>query len=133
MLDARVRTLNAELGTWNPEPLKRLAPCRPTPQFMAMPVIERMVSVQFRHQVHFTQEVFSPENPTLRQVMDPDEAGSRRALVVVDEAIVQARPQFVGEIENWFRTNAPALQLVCPPVVMIGGEAVKNAYFRVSE
>jgi 3-dehydroquinate synthase len=100
---------------------------------MAMPVIERTVSVQFRHQVHFTHDVFSPGNATLGEVMAGADPGTCRALVVVDEAIVQARPTFVREIEDWFRGHSPALALVCPPVVMIGGEPVKNAYFRVSE
>ncbi len=39
-----------------------------------MPVIERTIQVSFRHQVHFTENVFAPDNPLLKQVLCADPA-----------------------------------------------------------
>jgi len=99
-----------------------------------MPLIERDIVVRWRHQVHFTEDVFSPENPVLRQVLaGAPGAGPAPALVVADEALAEARPDLLLSITRYFAAHAPAIQLVCPPVSIVGGEAVKNAYFRVSE
>ena len=110
---------------------------RPTPTIEPMPTLERTIEARWRHQVHFTHDVFSPDNALLADVLAdgrPVPFGRRaKALVVVDEALAQATPGLVARIEAWFAARADATQLVCPPVLIIGGEPVKNAYFRVSE
>lgn len=99
-----------------------------------MPVIERDIVVRWRHQVHFTEDVFAPSNLVLREVLSGDRPGRpATALVVVDESLVLTRPDFLSSISGYFYAHAPAILLACPPVSMVGGEAVKNAYFRVSE
>lgn len=100
-----------------------------------MPVLERTIEVRWRHQVHFTNEVFHAGNPVLADVLRDTGAASRSAkvLVIVDEALAQSRPAIIADIEQYFSSRSEVACLVCPPVIMIGGEAVKNAYFRVSE
>lgn len=102
-----------------------------------MSSIERTITVQWRHQVHFTEAVFAPSNPLLAGLL----IGSRpapfgrlaKALVVVDEALAEGQPNLARDIETYFALRPDRLQLVVAPVLMVGGEAVKNAYFRVSE
>lgn len=103
-----------------------------------MACIERTIQVTWRHQVFFTQGVFSVENDVLRGVLLQSYAGSAlprvpKVLVVVDEALAAATPKLLRQIEAYFAQERCSAKLVCPPVVMIGGESVKNAYFRVSE
>jgi 3-dehydroquinate synthase len=102
-----------------------------------MHIIERTVTVHWRHQVHFTEGVFREENPVLLDVLVAGARGplTRRAkvLAVVDEALAQADSGLIDRIAGYFTAHSASLELVCPPVAMIGGEAVKNAYFRVSE
>ena len=99
-----------------------------------MPVVERQIQVSFRHQVHFTRGVFDPANPLLRTVLANDETGpSRRALLVLDESLAQARPELPHGIQAYFASTSDIVNLVCPPLVMEGGERVKNSYFHVSE
>ncbi len=102
-----------------------------------MPSLEQTIEVRWRHQVHFSHRVFALDNPLLRDVLAdsaPAPFGRQaKALVILDESVASANPSLVADLENYFRAHAPALKLVAPPVMMIGGEAVKNAYFRVSE
>lgn len=102
-----------------------------------MASIEQTIEVRWRHQVHFTHGVFALENPLLRSVLHETTrdgfSRSSKALVIVDESVALANPSLTSDVEAYFRHHAPALQLVAAPVLMIGGEAVKNAYFRVSE
>lgn len=101
---------------------------------MTMPVIERMIQVNFRHRVYFTENVFDPANPMLREVLA--EIGGRpvrKALVVVDESLARARTSLTGEIEGYFASASGSLTLVNAPLVVEGGERTKNSYFHVSE
>jgi 3-dehydroquinate synthase len=102
-----------------------------------MPTIERTIAVQWRHQVHFTEDVFAAANPLLRDVLAdgrPAPFGRvAKVLMIMDEALAVANPGLAGQVEAYFREHDDTLNLVCAPVLMVGGEAVKNAYFRVSE
>jgi 3-dehydroquinate synthase len=101
---------------------------------MRMSRIERTITVQYRHQVHFTEGVFEPENTLLRDVMvDGSQRRRHKVLVVLDEALATGQPGLARSIEIYFAAFAKELRLVCPPVVMEGGERTKNSYFHVSE
>src|SRR2546428_267042 len=99
-----------------------------------MSVIERAVQVGFRHRVFFTRRVFDPANPLLKDVLA---GGANRdphnALVVLDESLAQAQMDLERTIGNYFAAFAESLRLVCPPLVIEGGERTKNSYFHVSE
>ena len=98
------------------------------------PRIERDVTVSWRHRVLFTQNIFDAENTVLRDTLEDDPAGGpRKVLLVLDEALTQARPTLAREIEIYFKTHSDALNLACAPLVMEGGERTKNSYFHVSE
>lgn len=98
------------------------------------PVIEREITVTWRHQVHFTRHVFAPENPLLHDVLcDCDDRRPHKAMIVVDESLADADPGLLDAIESYFAHWPEDLHLVCPPIVMEGGERVKNSYFHVSE
>ena len=99
-----------------------------------MSLIERTISVAWTHQVHFTDEVFAPGNDLLCEIICrcPD-ARPHKVLVVVDESFAQADRTLVPAMETWFAARTTDLALVCPPIVMEGGERVKNSYFHVSE
>ena len=98
-----------------------------------MSVIQRTIQVGFQLRVFFTQNVFAPANPILKNVLLDDDGCSRRVLVVLDESLAQARPALSAQIEAFFATAAPRLELVCPPVVIEGGERAKNSGFYIAE
>jgi 3-dehydroquinate synthase len=99
-----------------------------------MSSIERAITVSWRHQVHFTEGVFAPANNTLGDVLcDCPDARPHKVLVVVDESLARADQSLVPSLEAWFARRKADLNLVCPPVIMEGGERVKNSYFHVSE
>ncbi|SVC01649.1 uncharacterized protein METZ01_LOCUS254503, partial [marine metagenome] len=96
--------------------------------------IERTVTVSWQHQVLFTQNVFDTENAALRDVLIAgEEREPRKVLIVLDEALAEAQPTLAQQIQAYFNTHSNVARLVCPPIVMEGGERTKNSYFHVSE
>lgn len=99
-----------------------------------MSVIERTIQVSYRLRVHFTEAVFDPGNRLLAEVLqNGEDRGPCRALVVLDESVARAQPGLAHSIEAYFAAFAPRLKLVCPPLIIEGGERAKNSYFHVSE
>ncbi len=98
------------------------------------PAIERGITVTFRHQVHFTEGVFTASNRLMREVLQNTSTQRKaKVLIVVDDGLVRAHKGLLAEIEQWFRLHSDAIDLVAPPMRVDGGERVKNAYFHVSE
>ena len=95
--------------------------------------IERTISISFRHRVHFTRNVFGLSNTLLKSILTGEGAQVPKALVVLDESLHRAQPALAQQIESWFRANAAHVTLVAPPIILEGGERVKNSYFHVSE
>ncbi|MBI3853869.1 MAG: 3-dehydroquinate synthase [Verrucomicrobia bacterium] len=96
--------------------------------------IERTIQVSYQLRVHFTRRVFGPANTLLKMVLaNGEDQGPRKVLVVLDETLALAQPNLVRDIENYFGAFPNELKLVCPPLVIEGGERAKNSYFHVSE
>ena len=54
-------------------------------------------------------------------------------LVVLDESLAQAQPDLSRRIEDYFSIHADRLKLVCPPLIIEGGERAKNSSIHVAE
>jgi 3-dehydroquinate synthase len=98
-----------------------------------MSLIERTISISFQHRVHFTKNVFGLGNSLLKEVLAGGHGQVPKVFLVLDESLHLAQPALAPQIETWFKNNAEAVQLVCAPFILEGGERVKNSYFHVSE
>src|SRR5713101_8251056 len=107
---------------------------RPTLQTTAMSLIERTIQLSFQHRVYFTRHAFGVTNGLLRDLLLNGRSGqAAKALVVLDESLHRTQPNLAHSIETYFSAFGERLELVCPPIILEGGERVKNSYFHVSE
>ncbi len=98
-----------------------------------MDLIEHTIRATWRHRVIFTDHVFDPANPALRETIANGEAnGPHRALVVLDESLAVAQPGLAGAIPAYFRVHAGDLELADSPITVEGGERAKNSGCHVS-
>ncbi len=99
-----------------------------------MPLIEKTIQVSFRHQIHFTHHVFSPGNLLLRDILlNRENRKAIKVLLVLDEALAAAQPSLAKDIGEFFAAHQPFVQLVCPPLVIEGGERTKNSNFHITD
>ena len=93
-----------------------------------MQTISGDVHVHFHYDVHFTTDLFSPTNLTFREVVLAGSSPARlpaRVLFVVDQDVENSRPVCAG-IAAYFKRHADALVLAGAPLLLPGGEHVKN-------
>ncbi len=96
-----------------------------------MAVIEHSLQAGWRLRVHFNQDVFSPDNPTLGEVLA--DLSPRKVLILLDHSVAATQPGLPARIEAYFAARAQKLRLVCPPVMLPGGERAKNSPALINE
>jgi 3-dehydroquinate synthase len=90
-----------------------------------METIHQTVRTEFHYPVRFTRQAFDTGNTALREAI-ASSGSSRRALFVVDEGVCTPERNFLQQIENYCRFHADAIENIAPPIVVPGGETVKN-------
>ncbi|HEY5043454.1 MAG TPA: 3-dehydroquinate synthase [Verrucomicrobiae bacterium] len=96
-----------------------------------MSVIQRSIQVGWQLRVFFTEDVFAPENPVLKDALA--DVAPRKVLVVLEDSLSQALPELERRIENYFSVHAASLKLVRPPLFVCGSETAKNSPTIISE
>src|SRR5918999_1473285 len=97
----------------------------------ALADIQQEVHVTFRYPVRFTHGLMQPDNLVLREVVEAD--GGGRILVVIDEGVAEAHPTLVADVQEYCEAHDDVLELTTPPLVVPGGEAIKNRTGPVDE
>ena len=83
--------------------------------------------VPYRFPVSFTTGLFNSSNPTFRDTLqDRDTKKTHRFLCIVDDGVIAACPNLLTDIETYAVTYQDHIELVCSPVVVSGGELIKN-------
>jgi 3-dehydroquinate synthase len=86
-------------------------------------------TVEYSFVVRFTSGAFDPDNELLADVID---AGApARMLVVLDADVVAARPELPEQVQRYAERHASRLTLVAPPIVIGGGERLKDEHEHV--
>lgn len=87
------------------------------------------ISPRFEYPVVFARGLFSPDDDTLRAVLEPRvEPRPAPALVFVDAGLLPHYPSLTEDIARKFRAESRWLHLVCDPIPVPGGERIKNDY-----
>lgn len=99
-----------------------------------MKAILQRISVTYRYPVVFTHGVFDPKNPALARILAKGRTGPHaRAIAVIDQSLAAARPTLTRSVERYFHAHGAALELVCKPLLVPGGENAKNGWNGVRE
>lgn len=100
----------------------------------ALGPIQQVVDVSYRYTVSFTTNLFSLDNPVLAETCVPGVPGRIvKILVVVDAGVSAANPTLIGDVERYFQNYRETHRLVREPLLVPGGEQVKNDHRYVSE
>lgn len=89
--------------------------------------IDQHIEVRYSYQVRFTKDIFALGNDTLKDICSGGgENRQHKVIVVLDQNVARASPRLVNGISAWFEAHDAALHLTREPMLVEGGEQVKN-------
>ncbi len=81
----------------------------------------------YDYPVHFTEDLFHPDNPVFVNTLTRLEAGKRhRCAVFIDAGVAAAMPGLEEKIARYMACHEPWLSLAARPEIVPGGEQVKE-------
>ena len=84
-------------------------------------------AVHYEFPVVFTEGVFDPENPALRDALCRLEPAKRhRAVFFYDDGLEAGRAPLSEAIRKYAQRHAGAIELACAPIALPGGEKIKS-------
>jgi 3-dehydroquinate synthase len=84
-------------------------------------------AVRYQYPVHFTTNVFAPDNPILADILRTAGPGRHKVLCVVDEGVASGKLSILPRIEAYHLHYRDTMKAVCPPMIIPGGELAKNS------
>ena len=84
-------------------------------------------TVRFTYDVHFTQGLFRPNNLLLAEVLTQAKTTSTRVLPVIDSGVLKAHPYLADQLQAYAQQHPNAMTLAADPLVVPGGESVKQS------
>ncbi len=89
--------------------------------------IQQSFDIKFEYKVHFTSGLFDISNTLLKNYFVEHKISGidQKILFVVDEGVIEAHPDLVKKINNYFSTFS-AIDSASEVIVVPGGEAAKN-------
>lgn len=88
------------------------------------PPIQQNFEVAYSYKLYSTDHVFSKSNTLLADILHSDSALAR-VLFVLDSSVASHHPELEQEIVDYCAADIK-LKLVCRPIIVPGGEQVKN-------
>ncbi len=89
--------------------------------------LDQAIQVSFQYPVCFTTDLFGQHNPLLKDIVCTGTAeGPRKILCIIDRGVDRSHPCLQAAIEAYCHHHRACLTLVGPPLVVPGGEHVKN-------
>ena len=115
-------------------PMDASGPASPAPAGRLQPReagVDALIAPRFVHRLRFTDRAFDPANPVLDAVLadaaDEPEAGPRRAILVVDDGVVDAGgPGTLEAMIAGLQARSGLIELRGEPMLVPGGEAAKQ-------
>ena len=95
---------------------------------ISMQTIQQRFKIEYNYAVFFTEYLFDTKNPLLQNFFQEytEQGFQRKALVIVDEGFAQHHPNLSDQIQSYFATSVPHIQLAPDVLIVPGGEACKN-------
>ena len=87
-------------------------------------------SIDYNYDVLFTSRLFAHDNKTLVELLQKDKGLSKVAFVI-DQGVLDHHKELIDDIQSYFGQYAEVMVISGSPLVVTGGEEVKNSWDEV--
>jgi len=87
--------------------------------------------VNYKYKIYFTDDLFDKKNKLLFNIFKNDKKNNKKLIIIIDKNITYYHSKIVENIKDFFKTNEMNIILQCNPILITGGEKVKNHYMII--
>lgn len=98
-----------------------------------MNTVKQNLTVHLEYSLSFTQHSFDVSNTLLRDILAQGHTSPVKVLVIIDSGVTDANSAFRHQVIEYFNHYQDTLTLVQHPMILTGGEGVKNSYDNVEK
>ncbi|HIH2762753.1 MAG TPA: 3-dehydroquinate synthase [Candidatus Azoamicus sp.] len=96
-----------------------------------MKTIKQSFQVKFNYKIIFTHDIFNVKNTNLIKILNITNKNKKKIIIFIDKNIHKINKDINEKIQEFFKLNEKYLNLVCKPILITGGEKIKNHYTLV--
>lgn len=94
-----------------------------------MRTIKQSFQVTFKYNIIFTHDIFNIKNPTLIKTLNIK--NRKKIIIFIDKNVYKTNKIINTQLTNYIKNNEKYIKLVCDPILITGGEKIKNHYTLV--
>lgn len=92
-------------------------------------IIKQSFQIKFEYNIYFTKNIFDSKNKTLVNILN--QKLNNNIIIFIDKNVYKKHINLNKDINTYIKNNNKYINLVCPPILITGGEKTKNHYSLV--
>jgi 3-dehydroquinate synthase len=93
-----------------------------------MKIIKQSFQIRFKYNIIFTTDIFNTNNKTIINILNKLNKNKKKVLLFIDKNVYKTNDYLKTKIKEYIKTNENYINLVCDPILITGGEKIKNHY-----
>ncbi len=93
-----------------------------------MKIIKQAFQVKFKYNIIFTKDVFNKNNTCLAKILKTSNHNIKKIIIFIDKNIYKTNEFIIKQINEYIKINSKYINLVYKPILITGGEKIKNHY-----
>ncbi len=91
-------------------------------------IINQSFKIDFNYDIFFTNNVFDVKNNTLINILNKNKKSKKNLILFIDKNLYNKHTDLIHNIEQYAKINKKYINIVCEPILITGGEKIKNHY-----
>lgn len=94
-------------------------------------IIKQRFNINFNYNIFFTKNIFDKKNKILLNILNKEDRNKKNIIIFIDKNVAKLSENLIDNIKNYFNNFKFYLNLKCDPIVLSGGEKIKNHFSLV--
>lgn len=95
-------------------------------------IIKQSFTINYLYNIFFTTDIFKISNKILINEFNKENLCEKKVLLLIDKNLIKFHQNLLSEIKTYFKIYEHYIKLACSPILITGGEKLKNHYKIVS-
>lgn len=93
--------------------------------------IKQTFSINYSYNIFFTKNIFNIDNKILINEFNNENLSEKKAIIIIDKNVIKYHKNLLSNIKDYFKTYKKYIKISCDPIIITGGEKIKNHYIII--